>query len=384
MGSVSGGLSYTKSKSKVKPDATSRALNQFRLDQAESLSGSFGQSIDRYFRLGTQGLSSGANRYLNRISDFADDKGLTSQQWYRDILRSIDPENAKQEVNNQYRSNIDYITNTLAPSLVDSGSSYFNQILSPEITNEYSLLGLGRSGANQEAQAKGAASISLPISQLISQLVNQNLVGGAQATQGFNTQHLQNLNAIGQQRPNVDVALREAQLGRLGLGFQAADYKRSLQQSTAGEYANLLQSFINASPYNPGSTTKGDVFNAYIQGSYSGGGGGGAGLGGGGSDINIKDNIESFDSKAFLDSLNAYTFTYKDDPQSIEHIGLMAQELEKTFYGKSLVEDTPKGKIVYYWKAIAALLACVVDMNKRVSTIETLNTIDNCEAVNAI
>ncbi len=89
------------------------------------------------------------------------------------------------------------------------------------------------------------------------------------------------------------------------------------------------------------------------------------------SDVRMKEDIEKFDPSEFLNSLTSYKYNYKK-PEMGEgkHAGVMAQDLEKTEEGKSMVEDTPEGKKVDYGKGFNTLLASLVDVHHRVKDLE--------------
>lgn len=336
-------------KTKTKVDDTTKALNEFRLRQAQSLVEDYGVSLRALQAVGTPDKLT--QKYAYQLGDIARERGLTADNWYESAL-----ENSAAA----YNSNLNYITDTLAPSLVSAGNSYYNQILRPEIANNASLLGLGRSGAQIEAQAKGAASIALPISQQIAGLVGENRAAKAEAIRGFN-----------QQRPDVDINTRNSYLQRLGLGLNAYDYTRQQRQANQETYSNLLTSFINATPYQAGSTTKFNTWNVQGQVSAStgsGGGGGNAGFfGGGGSDSNFKENLIPFNSKDFLAQLVPYEYNYKSYPKTTA--GIIAQDLEKTKYGDMLVETRADGKYINYVQALSVMMACLVDINTRLSKL---------------
>lgn len=255
-GSASLAFAYSTSKSKIRPDATTRALNDFRLTQAQSLP-TLGPSIRPLLSLGR--LDEGTRNILGLLGRKSTERGLTANEFYR---------NATERTNNAYSRNLDFISDEIAPNLLDAGQSYYSQILRPEIANNAALLGLSRSGAQIEAQAKGAASIALPLSQTIAGLQGQQLQGRAEAIRGFN-----------QQLPEVDVNTRNAYLQRLGIGAQARDYSRQQRLDARETYANLLTSFINATPYTAGSTTRGRSFSVSGSVSYGGSGGGGGNAG---------------------------------------------------------------------------------------------------------
>jgi hypothetical protein len=83
------------------------------------------------------------------------------------------------------------------------------------------------------------------------------------------------------------------------------------------------------------------------------------------------DNVRSF-----LDAINANSYEYKDKFKNKElggegtFVSPMAQELEKTELGKSMVIDTPEGKVVDYGKGFGAMLASQAMLNDRLKKLE--------------
>lgn len=93
------------------------------------------------------------------------------------------------------------------------------------------------------------------------------------------------------------------------------------------------------------------------------------------SDKNKKKNIKQDIKKDFLDALTAYTYDYKNpkDPGAGEgrHMSVMAQDLEKTEIGKSMVKTLEDGtKMVDYGKGFGAILAAQAHLNKRLEEID--------------
>jgi hypothetical protein len=95
------------------------------------------------------------------------------------------------------------------------------------------------------------------------------------------------------------------------------------------------------------------------------------------SDKKEKKDIKAADKdmKQFLDALTASNYEYKDTSKpgtaKGERYGVMAQDLEKTKVGASMVEDTPKGKQVNYGQALGAILASQAALNKRLEKMES-------------
>lgn len=95
-----------------------------------------------------------------------------------------------------------------------------------------------------------------------------------------------------------------------------------------------------------------------------------------GSDKNVKKDIKTTKKPVneFLDKLTAYEFKYKDPNQPGaapgQRYGIMAQDLEKSEVGKSLVEDTPHGKMVNAAQGFGAVLAAQAELNRRIKKLE--------------
>lgn len=89
------------------------------------------------------------------------------------------------------------------------------------------------------------------------------------------------------------------------------------------------------------------------------------------SDERLKKEIKEYNSSDFLDALSPYKYEYKDKKFGDgEHVGVMAQDLEKTAAGAKLVMDTKEGKMVDYSKAGPAILASLAEINKRLKKVE--------------
>jgi len=92
------------------------------------------------------------------------------------------------------------------------------------------------------------------------------------------------------------------------------------------------------------------------------------------SDERLKKDVKPAgrDVRAFLDALDAESYRYKNPGRDGkgEKVGVMAQDLEKTKSGKSMVEDTPDGKHVNFQRGLAVILAAVADLNKRTKQLE--------------
>lgn len=119
---------------------------------------------------------------------------------------------------------------------------------------------------------------------------------------------------------------------------------------------------------------------------FKGGGGGGAmasaNSGVSGADVSAmsderqKANVSNGDPKlrSFYDALEAHSYRYKDPsaPGAGEgrYVSPMAQELEKSEIGKTMVTDTPEGKMVDYGKGFGAMLAGQAEFHDRLKKVE--------------
>ncbi len=74
--------------------------------------------------------------------------------------------------------------------------------------------------------------------------------------------------------------------------------------------------------------------------------------------------------KAMLDDLHAKKFAYKGEGPGAEHVGIMAQDLERSPLGKTMVMDTPAGKTIDANMIMPAILAAAAELNRRVGKLE--------------
>jgi hypothetical protein len=155
---------------------------------------------------------------------------------------------------------------------------------------------------------------------------------------------------------------------------QAASHQ-AYQSLIMGQYqaANLQQNAFNNQQNQLNQQLSASNQNAAI-------GAGGAIIGGvaGGllSDETKKKEIEpaSKDIQEFLNALKDYKYEYKNPKFGVgKHISVMAQDLEKSSVGKSMVLDTPEGKMVHYGKGLGLMLAAQAHLNARINKMEAEN-----------
>lgn len=91
------------------------------------------------------------------------------------------------------------------------------------------------------------------------------------------------------------------------------------------------------------------------------------------SDKDLKKNLKNDRNSTsdFLNALQAKSYKYKDEKHGKgQQYGITAQDLEKSKMGKSLVLDTPDGKMVDTRRGFGAVLASMAELNKRTATLE--------------
>lgn len=95
------------------------------------------------------------------------------------------------------------------------------------------------------------------------------------------------------------------------------------------------------------------------------------------SDENAKENIKPADNVAaavaeLMKHIKPSEYEYKDEKHGAgKKVGVMAQDLEKSKIGKTMVDESPDGtKMVDTNKAIGALLAASAEMHKKIQKLE--------------
>lgn len=92
------------------------------------------------------------------------------------------------------------------------------------------------------------------------------------------------------------------------------------------------------------------------------------------SDERAKTNIDDSDGKArdLLDHLKGKLYEYKDDSNGEGvHVGIMAQDLEKSPLGRSMVIDEGGMKKVDFGKGFGAVLAAVTEIDDKLKKLES-------------
>lgn len=158
------------------------------------------------------------------------------------------------------------------------------------------------------------------------------------------------------------------------LGMQGDLANQQAKQNAQGLNANVALGNVNAA--NSVNQANLQSKSNLLGGLISGAGTALAGPATAASDENLKKNISSGagEIQEFLDALKAHKYEYKDKQYGEgEFISPMAQEIEKTPVGESMVENTPKGKMVNYGKGFGAVLAAQAQLNERLKKLEKKN-----------
>lgn len=190
------------------------------------------------------------------------------------------------------------------------------------------------------------------------------------------------------------------QLGGIGQGLFGQELaNRQMQYGQAQDLANMYNQFGSGVELQRAGEQRADgaadtaarkaaqaaIWNEagkHLSGQYGmqmmqamGGTGGGAGALAMMSDQRLKTDIRSADSDIgdFLNSVSAQKFKYKN-PQQYgrgDVYGVMAQDLEKTDVGASMVTNTPQGKVVDFAKGFGAIMAALAQINERLNKLES-------------
>lgn len=165
----------------------------------------------------------------------------------------------------------------------------------------------------------------------------------------------------------------------IGVANANAGYQQGANQLNSGNYLQFLNQLnqTNMSKYNAdlGIGSQRESADASKTGGLiSGIGGAIAAI----SDERLKTNVG--DARGDIDRLleglstarGAVSWDYKD-PKHGEgrHIGVMAQDLERSDAGRRLVTDTPEGKLVDVRKTAMATLAASARLHERIKALET-------------
>jgi hypothetical protein len=174
--------------------------------------------------------------------------------------------------------------------------------------------------------------------------------------------------AQAQLNQQIELANQAARQGQRSLEEQS-------RQNLLGQQLGIDDRQFQASQRLGGAKLDAANADAERQSKFSSGlfGGIGSAIGSIFSDEKAKKDISPTDKiRAFLDELDAKEYKYKEPSAKGaapgKRYGIIAQDLEKSDVGKSLVSDTEQGKMVDTDQAVGALLAAVADLNKRLKS----------------
>lgn len=231
-------------------------------------------------------------------------------------------------------------------------------------SSDLGAAGLQQAGALANMAAKNQFGLQQGQMDLQTQFANQNASNQFALQQGNMDQQVALQNAqLQMQKMGLDDATIQSLMG-MRIGMSEADRKAMMQfeqdrVTAATNYEKMWQEQNAAAQDRRGK---------FI--------GGLASMMTNLSDETQKVNITPADDslKEFLSALGAHEYEYKnpDAPGAGEgkFVSPMAQELEKTELGKSMVIDTPQGKMVNYGKGFGTMLAGAANHEKRISELE--------------
>lgn len=149
---------------------------------------------------------------------------------------------------------------------------------------------------------------------------------------------------------------------------EAAQYENSLNQKVQDLNKSFQDMFYNNLASNQALDAKQKSQTTQIIGALAQGGAMALF-----SDKNLKTNIEYCNEELmeFLDSIDPVKYNYIDEEFGAgDQYGVLAQDLEKSTIGKSMVTETPQGKQVDFAKGFAAILASNALIHKRLKDLE--------------
>jgi hypothetical protein len=292
--------------------------------------------------------------------------------------------------------------------------------------NRLANQGFGLQQQDHEAYGQAAGDIARQFGQqeqaTMSKLASRGLAGGSSGAavaefagnEGRQNEMLAKAQTDIMQRRVNDTMQRlnanrqmQSQLGAQGAADQQAQYDRQLSGAK-----NRQQNVINAAQAQTGANAMANSANEASmkdkrgakgktlleglgQGMFSSAqqtgaapgtfvsgvaGAGGSAMGSGmmASDERNKENVTDGapEIQGFLDSLGTHKYDYKPHAKGLagagegEHYSPMAQELEETPVGASMVQDTPDGKQVDYGKGFGALASGLGELNDRLKRLE--------------
>jgi len=233
--------------------------------------------------------------------------------------------------------------------------------------------------SSQAAGARGGVAAAMAARQnaaAINASSRQNLVGQSDIVRAQAQQQAQDqlAAALAQQRQQ-DLAQRGAALGyetgALGSGMGLTDAQNQLNMGYAGNQQGYAQGLDRAALAGQQLQQQQDYLNQQNMRGDIGLGlstlaTAGALLSDEGAKTDVRDG--SGPAEMLMQQFAPYKYRYKGDDKP--RLGVLAQRLEQTPEGKSLVRETPKGKAIDVGQGLGAALASIGDLHRRVKQLE--------------
>jgi len=203
----------------------------------------------------------------------------------------------------------------------------------------------------------------------IAQFNNQN-----QSSRDFANNATANQTLLGRDdraRENLNLRNQQQQMNN-DLSQQRFQNQAGVAQGKAGQQASFGQNMQQNSQFNAGLTSQNNQFGQQMQAQYAQMGMQGLGAAASAmSDKRAKTGIEKaeLDIEDFLNSLTGYRYKYKDPFSEFAtpgtKVGIMAQDIENTLPGQSIVKETDNGKVIDTKEAVNPILASLGNINER-------------------
>ena len=332
-----------------------------------------GQAVSILQGFNPQSLLQGSQGALGSAQGmFADASGKVGSDPFgasNFFQRALDPNFADPTKNPQVQGVLD--------AIVNQGQRGFN-IGADKIAGSANAAsgGVGQGSAKTDALSRLGADIS---SQVADQSANVLLGEGARL-QGVQQSAAQQ--ALGEGNRQAELMSQIAQsLGGLGInqGSMGMDATKGLadlgQRFSSRELQGAL--FPLMQQYELGNMLKTGTIpgKSGFQQSQEMAEQAGAVLGAIFSDERVKHDIDAASNEmdAFVKELQPYSFKYDFEPE-VQRYGVMAQDLEKSKVGKSLVKENQYGvKMVDTNQAVGVILAALARIEDRLSKLEVAN-----------
>lgn len=151
------------------------------------------------------------------------------------------------------------------------------------------------------------------------------------------------------------------------------DASNQMQEAQLQRLLNSYQGDVQSATQAYGLDMQRRAQNQGLLGSLLGAGAAAGGAALALSDERAKKNKSKADEEVdeLLSVIKPQVYEYKDKKNGEgKHISPMAQDLEKSEIGKSMVEDTEDGKVVNYGKGLGAMMAIQSALHKRIKKLE--------------